>query len=679
MEKFTFNKLELCIARTESGFIFCGGDIYGIKIKSSPLFTLRGKDTVTNKDFSLDSQTGWGIAHMEREDKKTICILSDHLEFPELTIKVMCEEQKSSACLEVEVENNNINCSVMEITYPVPAFEGEYFDVFFPRASGCVTKDAGNKGFVYGNHYPSHSACMQYFSIYNGKGGLYIGLEDPTAATKKFGVRAKENEAQFHLLFYAPGGGNPGNSFKIPGVCRLEAFEGDWYEASLLYARFVKEKCDWLPKLGESGREDIPERFKNIPFWVSDYMPNSPYQRENKPANLSAGSDIYARDYWIKAVLELKEKLNVDLAYHVYNWHNIPFNIEYPHFLPAKDEFIAGAEMLRQEGIAILPYINAVSWEMDDAEANHEMNFENTGIQGAPINEAGEVIFLNYPQTTISGKTSRLVPICPDFTLWHDYMQKLSRDMNSTLPIDGIYFDEIAAHESHLCCNKNHSHAPYGGSYWVEGYRSMMAKINGEKSADKYYFTECNAEPYVNSFDGFLTWMWIHGNQVPAFSAVYAGYIQLIGRCTIGTKKEDFEFFKHSVASCLHYGQIMGWCKADILYSQKHMEFLPPYVKLREKYCAFFQNAEMKKPPVVKCDLPDKVTSPGLWFRDDVIMPQVSASHWQNRHTKEQVLFLTNIAEVEAKAEIIYKKDGVEQTLDMILAPYECCAIELGV
>ena len=145
----------------------------------------------------------------------------------------------------------------MEITYPVPAFEGEYFDVFFPRASGCVTKDAGNKGFVYGNHYPSHSACMQYFSIYNGKGGLYIGLEDPNAATKKLGVRAKENEAQFHLLFYAPGGGNPGNSFKIPGVCRLEAFEGDWYEASLLYARFVKEKCDWLPKLGESGREDI--------------------------------------------------------------------------------------------------------------------------------------------------------------------------------------------------------------------------------------------------------------------------------------------------------------------------------------------------------------------------------------------------------------------------------------
>ena len=31
MEKFTFNKLELCIARTESGFILCGGDIYGIK------------------------------------------------------------------------------------------------------------------------------------------------------------------------------------------------------------------------------------------------------------------------------------------------------------------------------------------------------------------------------------------------------------------------------------------------------------------------------------------------------------------------------------------------------------------------------------------------------------------------------------------------------------------------
>ena len=35
-------------------------------------------------------------------------------------------------------------------------------------------------------------------------------------------------------------------------------------------------------------------------------------------------------------VSKLKERLGTPVAYHVYNWHEIPFNIGYPHFLPAR-------------------------------------------------------------------------------------------------------------------------------------------------------------------------------------------------------------------------------------------------------------------------------------------------------------------------------------------------------
>ncbi len=389
--------------------------------------------------------------------------------------------------------------------------------------------------------------------------------------------------------------------------------------------------------------------------------------------NLSAGSDIYSPDYWIEAVIELKNKLDVDIAYHTYNWHHIPFNIEYPHFLPAKEGFAEGAQKLREAGIAVLPYINAVSWEKRDGEMGYEMNFENTGIHGAAMDENGDITVEHYPQTTMSGHTSELVPICPTFKPWRDFMADLTKEMNETLPIDGIYLDEIAAHCSERCCNPEHDHTLYGGDFWVEGYRKMMERLNAQKPADRYYFTECNAEPYVSSFDGLLTWMWVYGGQVPAFSAVYGGYVQLIGRCTIGRKKDDFEFFKHSVAGCLHYGQVMGWCKADIVYSEKHITFLKPFVKLREKYCEFFQGAEMEKPPAVISDLPDKTTGPALWFEGDIVMPQVGASLWKNRASGKRILFVTNIADEKANAKLTV--DG--KTMNLTLAPLECRAIDL--
>lgn len=668
MEKLIFGKSFIELEKNESGARFSGGKVGDLTIGPSPIFRLRAKNINTKETVWLDSSTGWKGVFLS-EDKIT---LRDNSAFEGLAVTINAIRDGDSLIIETEVENDSDLLSVMDVSYPVPTLSGNAFDLFYPQASGCVAENAGEKGLVYSSGYPYHHACMQYFAAYTANGGLYIGLEDPTASSKIFEVNAGKGKVEFSLWFCAPNGTRPKNSFKVSGVCRLKEFSGDWFEASKIYSEFVKEKCDWLPKLGRKGREDIPDRFRKIPFWVADFIPNTEYQRENKPMNLSAGSDIYSPDYWIEAVIELKNKLDVDVAYHTYNWHHIPFNIEYPHFLPAKDGYVQGAEKLRKAGIAILPYINAVSWEKRDAEMGYEINFENTGVHGAAIDEDGDILIAHYPQTTMSGHPSELVPTCPTFAPWQDFMANLTKKMNETLPIDGIYLDEISAHKSELCCNPEHDHTLYGGDFWVRGYREMMKRLNAEKPADRYYFSECNAEPYVSSFDGMLTWMWLHGDQVPAFSAVYGGYVQFIGRCTIGRKKEDFEFFKHSVAGCLHYGQVMGWCKADIVYSEKHMNFLKPYVKLREKYSEFFQNAEMQKPPRVKSDLPDKVTGPALFFKEDVVMPQVQASLWKSRENGQRVLFITNISEEKAAAKLTFDKT----TFTFDLAPYECRAVE---
>ena len=251
MEKFFFGDAELLVLNKGDGFSFLGGDIKGMKVEPSSLFTVKAKNTDTKEIFWLEGKGGWSKATAETKGDKTLFTLSDNEAFLGLTVKITFKTEGRALLIDTEVENKNDTLSVLDITYPVPTLSADHFDVFYPQASGCVAKDAGNKGLTYGNPYPEHHACMQYFAAYNEVGGLYIGIEDPTASTKHFIVKAENGKVRFYPYFYAPGGGKPANSFKLAGVCRLEAFEGDWYEASQIYARFVKSECKWLPELGE--------------------------------------------------------------------------------------------------------------------------------------------------------------------------------------------------------------------------------------------------------------------------------------------------------------------------------------------------------------------------------------------------------------------------------------------
>jgi hypothetical protein len=126
------------------------------------------------------------------------------------------------------------------------------------------------------------------------------------------------------IVFPAIGAGNMANTFSVGGYIRWEIFEGDWYDATLLYAHFVKSEAMWLPV---KGRPDTAERFKSVPYWVCDYIPNSESQRDARPMTLAAVSDRYDKNYWLDAPIQLRKRLGVPVAYHVYNWHEIPFNI----------------------------------------------------------------------------------------------------------------------------------------------------------------------------------------------------------------------------------------------------------------------------------------------------------------------------------------------------------------
>lgn len=649
------NGFEVRISATEHSTFIEGGYFGEVSLLSAPLFSMRLKCLKDDENLHINSQSNWEkVTVLKNISSYDFCFKNPE-GISRLSVFVNAKLSERGIRWSVEIVNDNAEYSCMEANYPTPKMTGEYLDYFVPLKSGVVIENATEKVSSFERIYPHWGYCMQYFAVYGRNNGIYIGIEDGKAASKRFTYETGKGKCLLKAEFFGIGASLPANSFSLWGECNWQFFEGDWYDAAMIYADFVRREAEWLPEIDENGRPDTAQRFKDVPFWICDYIPNSESQGDNKPKNISAGTEIYPPDYWYKAPIELKNKLGVNVAYHVYNWHEIPFNIEYPHFLPARQEFLEHADELRKNGVYVLPYINAISWEMNDGDAGYEVNFQNEGYKHGIVNEDGSFFVAKYPQYTKTGKESQLVPVCGSSALWHEYFEKLTREMESTLPIDGIYYDEVSANPGVPCFNKEHNHLPGGGNYRVTGYNAMMRKINAEKPKGSFYFSECNAEAFMKSFDGFLTWMWVDAGAVPAFPAVYAGFIQMLGRCTHGTKKDDFEFFKYCTASSLTYGQQLGWSKADIVYSDRHMKFLKNCVDARVKYTKLFNGGKMLRPATVKCNLPKLKTTAGLWFEGEIVSEQIVTGSWMTFDGSKTVIFAVNLSEETADFELTFK------------------------
>ena len=630
----------LMIEVRDNGVSILGGKFGGLSVLPSPLFDMQLEDK-TGATCDLDSAAGWTTVRCVQEDSCIMLWLSGPMEFGDITVLVTGKIDDGGISWHTDVVNAS-TYSVSEFSYPTPTLQGQPLHLFSPERCGRAIMDAGEKGYQVAAVYPGSKMTMQYFAFWGNAGGIYLGLHDPDACTKRFEVDAAEHVGRLKLVFPGIGAGESANSFSLGGEIRWEFLSGDWYDATMRYADFVYKHAKWLPV---KGRPDTARHFKEIPYWICDYIPNSEAQRDARPMTLATVSERYGKEYWVDAPILLRKRLDVPVGYHIYNWHEIPFNINYPHFLPARDTARQGMEKLKEAGLYLFPYINAVSWEMDDVNEGFEENFANVGVHGATLQKDGKPFFTPYPQKKISGQDTRLAPICPTFTRWHQLMADVARGIEESLPVDGIYFDQVASVPAQCCRNPEHAHRPGGGSYWPEHYNLMMEKINARKLGDKFYFTEDNAEAYVKSFDGFLTWLWNSGDDVPAFPAIYTGYIQMLGRYTDGAKRDDDAYFRYHLAESLLFGQQLGWLNAHVVYNEERMAFLEKIVRARYAYTALFNEGKLLRPPVVEKNIPP-VTSSGITMR------QVVAGAWQTEDGAKTVLFVVNVSPHEAEADI---------------------------
>jgi hypothetical protein len=167
--------------------------------------------------------------------------------------------------------------------------------------------------------------------------------------------------------------------------------------------------------------------------------------------------------------------------------------------------------------------------------------------------------------------------------------------------------------------------------------------------------TECNAEPYLDLFDAYLTWHFQYQDSVPLFAAVYGGRIQLFGRAYRGGPTADLAL-RMKAGQSLVFGEQLGWISPAVVKHEVNGPFLRRCARLRHRLRQYVSTGEMLTPPDFAGDVPT-VTADWQWHGEwPITLRAVQAGAWRAPDGSVAVI-LVNVTDHAQHNEVILKSD----------------------
>ncbi len=608
--------------------------------KPLPLFWLKLRHAQTKEEVKLAADSGWTEVEVAKPAWDGLLLRwlrPSDTRLGDLTVQVAIRPKGTAGGFSwtLQVAPCPEPWTVWSAGFPQLAIgePGPEGLVLFPRGCGELKHHAWREPFQYRGTYPSGWTAMQFLAAYAGDGstGIYVAVHDPLASTKDI-VCQSQPDAQTVILAFehpAPDMGKAGNGFELSGDAVWQLVRGDWFDAAVIYRDWVRSKARWFPKLSPEGRDDTPMWMRQLPAWA-----------------LGGGA---ARDC-VAAVKGFQAYLDVPIGFHWYNWHQIPFDNDYPHYFPTKEGFADGVRELQGANVYVMPYINGRLWDTRD-RGMEDFQFTSVARPGATKNEQGEPYTEVYGSKEADGSSVRLAVMCPSTAIWRDEIGQTVKRLFEECGVKAVYIDQVAAAQPRLCFDSAHSHPLGGGHWWTESYWAMMEAIRAQKPADCMLTTECNAEPFTQCFDGYLTWHWQYNGQVPVFPAVYGGAIQMFGRAYRGGPTKDLAL-RMKAAQQLVFGEQIGWIDPGVIHEKENAEFLRQVVRLRWALRRYFYAGQMARPPRLTGDIP-KVTADWQWSGHwPVTTDAILAGAWHEPAQNRLVLLFGNVAETALKARL---------------------------
>jgi hypothetical protein len=606
-----------------------------------PLFELTMRHAETREDVPLRADTGWKRIDVDQAggaveirwtgpDDQRLGALA-------VVARAVAHSAASSLHWTLRVDAPSDSWSVWRTVFPQIAVAELADDarVLVPRAAGEVQEGVWQRNFRFAGTYPGGWTSMQFLAAYapQANTGLYVATHDPRGSTKDISAQSNPAERSFVFRFSHPAldMGVAGNGFELSGHAVWQLLRGDWFDASMIYRDWVRREARWFPKLGRDGREDTPLWMRELPAWA-----------------LGGGE---AQDC-VPAVKQFAESLAVPVGFHWYNWHQIPFDNDYPHYFPTREGFRQGVAELQDAGVYVMPYINGRLWDTRDRGVE-DFQFSSVALPAATKDEQGEPYLESYSSKEADGSIVKLAAMCPATELWRNKVTEIVLRLMNEYGVKGVYIDQVAAAVPVLCFDASHGHPLGGGHWWVDAYQAMLDAIRRQMPENYMLTTECNAEPYLHCFDGYLTWHWQYDGQVPAFPAVYGGAVQMFGRAYRGGPTKDLAL-RMKAGEQLVFGEQIGWIHPGVVHERENADFFRQIVRLRWELRRYFYAGEMARPPRLIGDLP-RVTADwqwqGVW---PVTTDAVRVGAWRLAAEKRIVILAVNVGDDPVTATLTF-------------------------
>lgn len=588
----------------------------------APLLTLTARNMDTEELLTVSSVRDWEkVSALESCNIHTF-IMTDHKKLPKVTIILTAVTEENRIKWTVRIDSGNPNYTLYECDYPILSFDTcENTNVFFPY--GCGEVYSSSNPFSSVQNYPSYGASMEYMAFWNTKikRGIYYGLHDPAPAYKKISYHNEKENPLATLLATMPLKDikQTGNSQTLEGENVWQLFDGDWYDAALLYKAFFLEHASWKPTMRDGKRVDTPEWLRVNPHWWIKRM-------------------LWDEEY-VDDLLEASEDLGLKSPVQLYDWFQIPYDTNYPHYFPAKDAFQPGIKRLQENEIRVMPYINGRLWDTHD-RGKEDWQFTSVAKPNCTKKGNGEPFLEVYPTSNLE-----LAIMCPSTALWQEKLKEITDKLFHECKVNAIYVDQIGAAQAYPCEDLNHSHRPGGGTWWVESYRNLLDHVHQNMPEETFLATECTSDPYMKDIQAYLSWIWIKNNQVPAFMVIYNGYVCVYGRCyhyaPDGVGQNIF------AAQSLTFGEQMGWIKPEIYKNLEHKEFYKKCVYCRIKLGSYFYDGSLLRSPVIEDTCYLRTTEIKAEAYDGLLEHTATFSEFWERKDGKKLLLLINAATVE--------------------------------
>ena len=600
--------------------------------ESLPLFKLSMRHAESKEEVALAADAGWKQVNVTGDGQDALIRWStprdERLGDLGVTLRAVADRTAGAIRWSMKIDNPSEQWSVWRTVFPQLAVAELAADakLFVPRAAGEVQQAVWRRNFRFGGTYPGGWTSMQFMAAYdeNGKTGLYVATHDPWGSTKDISAQS-DPAARTVTLTYdhpVPGMGTAGNDFELSGQAVWQLLRGDWFDAAVIYRDWVRAEAKWYPKLGPDGREDTPLWMRELPAWA-----------------LSGG----APKDCVEQVKQFAEFLEVPVGFHWYNWHQIPFDNDYPHYFPTKDGFREAVADLQGAGVYVMPYINGRLWDTRD-RGMEDFQFSSQARAAATKDEQGKPYLESYSSKESDGSSVKLAAMCPSTELWKDKVREIVVRLMTECGVKGVYIDQVAAAVPRLCFDASHGHPLGGGHWWTESYWELLERLRQAMPQGYILTTECNAEPYLHHFDGYRPWHWQYDGQVPAFPAVYGGAVQMFGRAYRGGPSKDLAL-RMKAGEQLVFGEQIGWINPGVVREKENAEFFRQIVRLRWHLRRYFYAGEMACPPKRIGTIP-RVTADWQWHGQwPVTTDAVMAGTWRLPAENKLVLLAVNVAD----------------------------------